>query len=277
MGLVHFFFFKKKTRQKLWVTLAYILIYIYIYIPNSLEEKYAIELSIGFHDNSSCPARKRSRESTPTTERKKRYISRWKCSPPRLHPRSVRCTIRLNSVLDVLRTSAASWLRGSVGFGSRNRWTKPYTTDEIDSTGFQSSLRIFRQTLPSRSMFGWYTFVSHFTLGGLCGYRFGILRENVKVAPFQYSSSGVMRIWKFMMLSFCGNIMRTCGDSSNSSISFCILISPGALFLCTGAGAASAGCSLTSPPAGAPVPPSLDCGLPLPTPKILIMSKEKKE
>jgi hypothetical protein len=30
-------------------------------------------------------------------------------------------------------------------------------------TGFQSSLRMFKQTLPSRSILGWYTFVSHLT------------------------------------------------------------------------------------------------------------------
>lgn len=29
--------------------------------------------------------------------------------------------------------------------------------EEMVSTGFQSSLRMLRQTLPSRSMLGWYT------------------------------------------------------------------------------------------------------------------------
>ena len=33
----------------------------------------------------------------------------------------------------------------------------------IVRTGFQSSLRMFKQTLPSRSILGWYTFVSHLT------------------------------------------------------------------------------------------------------------------
>ena len=30
-------------------------------------------------------------------------------------------------------------------------------TELMDKTGFQSSRRMFRQTLPSRSMLGWYT------------------------------------------------------------------------------------------------------------------------
>ena len=61
------------------------------------------------------------------------------------------------------------------------------------STGFQSSLyrkyrkqftsifstiiyylNILRQILPSRSMLGWYTGVSHFTFGGSCGYPWPI-------------------------------------------------------------------------------------------------------
>ena len=32
-------------------------------------------------------------------------------------------------------------------------------TELMDSTGFQSSRRMFRQILPSRSMFGWNTCV----------------------------------------------------------------------------------------------------------------------
>ena len=30
-------------------------------------------------------------------------------------------------------------------------------TELMDKTGFQSSRRMFRHTLPSRSMLGWYT------------------------------------------------------------------------------------------------------------------------
>jgi hypothetical protein len=40
---------------------------------------------------------------------------------------------------------------------TKKRNCNPYTTDEMDSTGFQSSLRMLRQMLPSRSMLGWYT------------------------------------------------------------------------------------------------------------------------
>ena len=46
---------------------------------------------------------------------------------------------------------------------TRKRYWSPYTIEFMVRTGFQSSLRILRQTFPSRSMFGWYTFVSHFT------------------------------------------------------------------------------------------------------------------
>ena len=52
---------------------------------------------------------------------------------------------------------------------TRNKYCSPYTMELIVSTGFQSSRKMFKQTLPSRSMFGWYTGVSHFTFGGSCG------------------------------------------------------------------------------------------------------------
>ena len=46
---------------------------------------------------------------------------------------------------------------------TKNRYWSPYTIELMVRTGFQSSLRMFKHTLPSRSIFGWYTFVSHLT------------------------------------------------------------------------------------------------------------------
>ncbi len=46
-------------------------------------------------------------------------------------------------------------LRGSSALGSRNRYCRPTITELRFSTGFQSSRRMFRQTFPSRSTFGW--------------------------------------------------------------------------------------------------------------------------
>ena len=84
---------------------------------------------------------------------------------------------------------------------TRKRYWSPYTIEFMVRTGFQSSLRMLRQTFPSRSMFGWYTFVSHFTwqivelqqglffvisvstLGGSWGYAAPILKLNVN-CPF---------------------------------------------------------------------------------------------
>ena len=45
---------------------------------------------------------------------------------------------------------------GSSAFGSRKRYCSPTTTELIFKTGFQSSLKIFKQTFPSRSILGWY-------------------------------------------------------------------------------------------------------------------------
>jgi hypothetical protein len=46
-------------------------------------------------------------------------------------------------------------LSGSSGFGSKNKYCSPTMTELRLSTGFQSSRRMLRQTLPSRSRFGW--------------------------------------------------------------------------------------------------------------------------
>src|SRR6266702_556847 len=43
---------------------------------------------------------------------------------------------------------------GSSAFGSKNKYCNPTITEFKLRTGFQSSLRIFRQTFPSRSTFG---------------------------------------------------------------------------------------------------------------------------
>ena len=48
-------------------------------------------------------------------------------------------------------------LSGSPGLGSEKRNCSPNTTALIDNVGFQSSRRMLRQTLPRRSIFGWYT------------------------------------------------------------------------------------------------------------------------
>lgn len=49
------------------------------------------------------------------------------------------------------------WLRPKCLVLTRNKNCSPYTTEEIDSTGFQSSRKMLRQMLPSMSMLGWYT------------------------------------------------------------------------------------------------------------------------
>lgn len=46
-----------------------------------------------------------------------------------------------------------SWLK----MLTRNRYWSPYTIELMVRTGFQSSLKMLRQTFPSRSIFGWYT------------------------------------------------------------------------------------------------------------------------
>lgn len=45
--------------------------------------------------------------------------------------------------------------KGSSAFGSRNKYCRPTKTEFRLSTGFQSSRKMFKQTLPSRSTFGW--------------------------------------------------------------------------------------------------------------------------
>lgn len=47
----------------------------------------------------------------------------------------------------------------SVQARTRNRKFRPYINEEIVNTGFQSSLKMFRQMLPSKSMLGWYTYI----------------------------------------------------------------------------------------------------------------------
>ena len=64
-------------------------------------------------------------------------------------------------------------LRGSFGFGSINKNNTPEITLYKFKTGFQSALKIFKQTLPSKSILGWYIFVIKPTEGDLYGYYSG--------------------------------------------------------------------------------------------------------
>lgn len=64
------------------------------------------------------------------------------------------------------RSKVVAWGRanaplfnGSSAFGSRKRYCRPTMTELRFSTGFQSSRRMFRQTLPSKSTFGWYIYM----------------------------------------------------------------------------------------------------------------------
>jgi hypothetical protein len=53
------------------------------------------------------------------------------------------------------RYAHAPLFRGSSAFGSKNRYCRPTMTEFRLSTGFQSSRRMFRHTLPSKSTLGW--------------------------------------------------------------------------------------------------------------------------
>merc|ERR1719464_901574 len=83
------------------------------------------------------------------------FRHRSKYTPFRLPPFMVFWTFCSNILRLVWSSCAASLLRGSSGFGSRKRYWRPYTIELIVNTGFQSSLRILRQTFPSRSILGW--------------------------------------------------------------------------------------------------------------------------
>lgn len=76
--------------------------------------------------------------------------------PPRIDCR----TFCLNLSSSSFIVWAAFLFSGSPGLGSTNRNCSPRTTAVMDSVGFQSSRRMLRQTLPCRSMFGWYTCAS---------------------------------------------------------------------------------------------------------------------
>lgn len=103
-------------------------------------------------------------------------ITRSNCTPLTDPPAIAVRTLRLKASRFVRRSSAASLFRGSEAFGSRKRnypanprsarqlhptgsnSRKPTCMPTITAfkfkTGFQSSLRIFKQTFPSRSIFG---------------------------------------------------------------------------------------------------------------------------
>ncbi len=96
-------------------------------------------------------------------------INLGKYSPFTDPPFSVRFTVSINYLTSFLINSAASWFKGSVGFGSINKYNTPKITLFRFKTGFQSALNIFRHTFPSRSILGWNIFVSQCTLGGWWG------------------------------------------------------------------------------------------------------------
>ena len=110
---------------------------------------------------------------TPCAMRKWEYHlldSLGYCTPCTMPPRSDRRTSCPNSSGLSRNTRAASWLSGSVGFGSEKRCSSPKMTAEMLKTGFHSSRNKFKQTLPWLSIFGWKTAVSHFTFGASWGY-----------------------------------------------------------------------------------------------------------
>lgn len=113
-------------------------------------------------------------------------------------------TFFLNPSLLSLKSSAASLFNGSDAFGSRNKNCIPTITALRLSTGFQSSLKIFRHTFPSRSMFGWYIFCVHFTLGGSWGKFWLMLNVKLKLPPLYIPSSGSMVRVKLRMSSGLG-------------------------------------------------------------------------
>ena len=103
------------------------------------------------------------------------YRSTRSKSFPLIEPPAIELrTCRLNESRFVRKSSAASLFNGSDAFGSRNRnYINPLAPPQSQpipskkkltciptitafkfNTGFQSSLKIFKQTFPSRSIFG---------------------------------------------------------------------------------------------------------------------------
>jgi hypothetical protein len=92
--------------------------------------------------------------------------------PPRMDVRTLEMnrerSLRISSAASVQQQSIsnacinsdlkrnAPLFNGSSAFGSRKRYCRPTMTELRLSTGFQSSRRMFKHTLPSRSTFGWY-------------------------------------------------------------------------------------------------------------------------
>ena len=74
--------------------------------------------------------------------------------PPTYPPCMLLLTFCSNCLGDSVISFAASLFSGSSGFGSLNKNVSQYTHDETESTGFQSSRRMFRHTFPSWSKFG---------------------------------------------------------------------------------------------------------------------------
>lgn len=83
------------------------------------------------------------------------FITRSNASPLTFPPAIALLTFLLNRSLSLIKSFAASLFNGSLAFGSRNKNCNPTITAFKLSTGFQSSRRMFKQTLPSRSMLGW--------------------------------------------------------------------------------------------------------------------------
>ena len=97
------------------------------------------------------------------------HINLGKYYPLTYPPFNVLLTSFSNTLISFIIYWAASLLRGSLGLGSINKNKTPDIILYKFKTGFQSALRIFKQTFPYKSIFGWYIFVSQCTFGGLCG------------------------------------------------------------------------------------------------------------
>jgi hypothetical protein len=75
-------------------------------------------------------------------------MSFGKLIPSIIPPLNDLLTFSLNNASLFLINSAASLFKGSLGLGSMNKKIRPRITALMPRTGFQSALRILRQTFP---------------------------------------------------------------------------------------------------------------------------------
>ena len=75
---------------------------------------------------------------------------------------------------------------------------------------------MFKQTLPSKSMFGWYIFCVHFTLGGSWGKFWLMTNVKLKAPPLYIPSSGSMVRVKLRISSGLGKLVRIVEPSDSS-------------------------------------------------------------